>query len=49
MGRDGRMRLEIAEVSEQLDKGSVKLWNDLPKEKMGGDGGMGLEIAKFQR
>ncbi|KAI5341654.1 hypothetical protein L3X38_009529 [Prunus dulcis] len=49
MERDGRMKLEIAEVSEQLDKGSVKLWNDLPKKKMGGDGGMKLEIAKFQR
>ncbi|CAL8989465.1 unnamed protein product [Prunus brigantina] len=30
----------------QLDESSVKLWNDLPKEKIGGDGGMGLEIAE---
>ncbi|KAI5325289.1 hypothetical protein L3X38_034363 [Prunus dulcis] len=45
MGRDGRMRLEIAGASEQLDKDSVKLWNDLPEEKMG-DGEIGLEIAR---
>ncbi|CAL2255883.1 unnamed protein product [Prunus armeniaca] len=30
----------------QLDESSVKLWNDLPEEKMGEDRGMGLEIAK---
>ncbi|PQP95744.1 hypothetical protein Pyn_38812 [Prunus yedoensis var. nudiflora] len=30
----------------QLDENSVKLYNDLPEEKMGRDGGMGLDIAK---
>ncbi|CAL9016269.1 unnamed protein product [Prunus brigantina] len=30
----------------QLYESSVKLWNDLPEEKMGGDGGIGLEIVE---
>ncbi|CAL2279261.1 unnamed protein product [Prunus armeniaca] len=31
---------------QQLDESSVKLWNSLPKEKMGGYGGIRLEIVK---
>lgn len=30
----------------KLDESSVKLWKDLPEEKMGGDGGIGLEIVE---
>ncbi|CAL8163320.1 unnamed protein product [Prunus armeniaca] len=30
----------------ELDESSVKLWNNLPEEKMGEDKGMGLEIAE---
>ncbi|CAL9001545.1 unnamed protein product [Prunus brigantina] len=32
----------------QLDESFVRLWNGLPKEKMGRDGGIGLEIEGFQ-
>ncbi|PQP91925.1 hypothetical protein Pyn_03016 [Prunus yedoensis var. nudiflora] len=31
-----------------LDEGFVRLWNGLPEEKMGRDGGIGLEINVFQ-
>ncbi|CAL8154301.1 unnamed protein product [Prunus armeniaca] len=31
----------------QLDKSSVKLWNDLPEQNMGEDKGMGLKIAEM--
>ena len=45
--RDGGM-MGVLSSFWQLDKKSVNLWSILTEEKMGGDGGIRLEIAKFQ-